>query len=120
MNDRIKKVRKALDLTQQEFAKRIGIKRNTIATYETGKSKPSDAAVSLFCREFNINETWLRTGEGDMFIPLSKDEEITAFVNRICSTEADTFQKRYLLMLSRLGESDWVALEHMVENIKKD
>lgn len=120
MNDRIKKLRKALDLTQQEFADRIGMKQNTIATYEMGRATPSDPTINNICKEFNVSETWLRTGEGDMFVPLSKDEAITAFVNRICSTEADTFQKRYLLMLSRLSESDWVALEHMVENIKKD
>ena len=69
LNERIKKVRKALDLTQQEFADKLSIKRNTVATYETGKSNPSDAAVILICKTFNVSETWLRTGEGEMFIP---------------------------------------------------
>ena len=67
MNVRLKQIRKALNLTQQEFADRLKIKRNTVATYETGKSNPSDAAVSLICREFNVNEAWLRTGSGEMF-----------------------------------------------------
>lgn len=67
MNERIKKLRKALGLTQQEFADRIGIVRGNIATYETGKSKPGDAVVSLICREFNVNEEWIRTGNGEMF-----------------------------------------------------
>lgn len=69
MEKRIKKIRKTLDLTQQEFAERIGVKRNTVATYEMGKSKPSDSALSLICREFNVNEEWLRTGIGQMFKP---------------------------------------------------
>ena len=69
LNERIKKVRKILDLTQQEFADRLSIKRNTVATYETGKSNPSDAAVVLICKTFNISEMWLRTGEGEMFVP---------------------------------------------------
>ncbi len=69
MNERLKKLRKALDLTQQEFADRIRVKRNTVATYEMGRSGISDAAISLICKEFNVNEAWLRTGEGDMFIP---------------------------------------------------
>ena len=73
MNTRIKKLRKELDLTQQAFADKLGVKRNTVATYETGKSNPSDAAIALICREFNVNEEWLRTGEGDMFKPESKD-----------------------------------------------
>ena len=67
MYTRIKKLRKSLDLTQHEFANRLGISRNTIATYETGKSNPSDPAISLICREFNVNEEWLRTGSGEMF-----------------------------------------------------
>lgn len=67
MNLRLKQIRKALNLTQQEFADRLKIKRNTVATYETGKSNPSDAAVVLICREFNVNEEWLRTGVGEMF-----------------------------------------------------
>lgn len=67
MNTRLKQIRKALNLTQQEFADRLKIKRNTVATYETGKSNPSDAAVSLICREFNVREEWLRNGTGEMF-----------------------------------------------------
>ncbi len=67
MQERIKKLRKTLDLTQQEFGDRIGIKRNTLANYEIGRNEPIDAVISLICREFNVNETWLRTGEGEMF-----------------------------------------------------
>ena len=67
MNVRIKQLRKAANLTQQEFADRLKIKRNTVATYEAGKSIPSDAAVALICREFHVNDEWLRTGSGEMF-----------------------------------------------------
>lgn len=74
MDERIKKIRKALDLTQQEFANRIGVKRNTVATYEMGRSAPSDSAISLICREFNVSEEWLRTGKGEMFITASNNE----------------------------------------------
>ena len=67
IKDRIKKLRKTFDLTQQEFADKIGSKRNTIAKYETGTNLPSSAVVSLVCREFSVNEEWLRNGTGDMF-----------------------------------------------------
>lgn len=67
MNSRIKKVRKTLDLTQKEFGERIGVKGNTIAQYELGRNKPVDSVLALICREFNVNEKWLRTGEGEMF-----------------------------------------------------
>lgn len=67
MNDRIKRIRRALDLTQQEFAARIGSVQNTITGYETGRRVPSNQVISLICKEFNVNEAWLRTGEGEMF-----------------------------------------------------
>jgi len=73
VKERIKKIRKELDLTQQEFAERIGIKRNTIANYETGRNDPVDSVISLICREFGVNEEWLRTGNGEMFNPAPTD-----------------------------------------------
>lgn len=120
MYSRIKKLRKALDLTQQEFAGRLGIKRNTVANYETGRNDPIDAVISLICREFNVNEHWLRTGEGDMFVQLSRDEEIATFIGDALSDESDTFKKRFVSMLSKLSESEWELLEKMVEGIKKE
>ena len=79
IKDRIKKLRKTLDLTQQEFADKIGSKRNTIAKYETGTNQPSYAIISLVCREFKVNEEWLRYGTGDMFktAASSQEESIT-------------------------------------------
>lgn len=73
MKERIKKIRRELNLTQQEFAERIGVKRNTIANYETGRNDPVDSVISLICREFNVREEWLRTGEGEMFKPKPSD-----------------------------------------------
>lgn len=67
VKERIKSLRKELSYTQQEFADKIGTPRNNIAGYETGKRSPSEAVISLICREFNVNEIWLRTGEGEMF-----------------------------------------------------
>ena len=69
LNERIKKLRKGLDLTQQEFADRLGTTRNNIAGYEVGRRSPSEAVISLICKTFNVSETWLRTGEGEMFVP---------------------------------------------------
>lgn len=73
VNERIKKLRKALNLTQQEFADRIGIKRGAIANYEIGRNEPADSVCSLICREFNVNEEWLRSGSGEMFVPEPSD-----------------------------------------------
>ena len=73
MEARLKAVRKAVGLTQQEFADRLGIKRGAVANYEIGRNDPIDAVISLICREFGVNETWLRTGEGEMFAKAPTD-----------------------------------------------
>ena len=79
MGERLKDLRKALGLTQQEFADRIGIARGNIGAYEVSKNSPSDAVISLICREFNVNQVWLRDGTGEMFqIPDDEDAARTA------------------------------------------
>lgn len=67
LKDRLKQVRQELNLTQQDISNRLGISRSNLGTYETRDGEPGSAFISLFCREFNVNEHWLRTGEGDMF-----------------------------------------------------
>lgn len=69
MKDRFKELRKYLKMTQQEFADRLGIPRNNIAGYETGKRSPSEAAISLICKEFSVNEEWIRYGTEPMILP---------------------------------------------------
>ena len=66
MKDRIKKIRKDSGLTQVDFGTKIGVKGNTITGYETGIRTPSDAIIFSICREFNINENWLRYGSDKM------------------------------------------------------
>ncbi|MCI9507660.1 MAG: helix-turn-helix transcriptional regulator [Oscillospiraceae bacterium] len=80
MNERIKKLRKALDLTQQAFADRIGIRQNTVAKYETNRGTPTTSVISLIVREFNVSEKWLRTGEGEMF-----NQSVENTVDRLCA-----------------------------------
>ena len=120
MKNRIKELRGVLGYTQQQFADKLKIKRNTIAKYETGRGEPIDAVIALICREFNVSERWLRTGEGDMFVQLSRDEEIAAFVGSALAGEQDNFKRRFIAMLSKLDENDWELLEKMIDIIKKD
>ena len=68
VSENIKELRIRLRLTQQEFADKIGVKRNTVATYEMGRSTPSEAAIVLICREFGVRREWLEHGEGEMFV----------------------------------------------------
>ena len=69
MKERIKKIRKELDLTQQKFADKLGVKRNTVGQWECGINAITDQVITSICREFNVNESWLRTGTGEMFNP---------------------------------------------------
>ena len=117
LNERIKKLRKTLDLTQQEFADKLCIKRNTVATYETGKSNPSDAAVVLICKTFNVSETWLRTGDGEMFLQQTEEDQIAAAVERLITGESSEFKKRLVLALSTLKDEHWLLLEQKLKEI---
>ena len=81
--NRIRELRKTLNLNQTEFGERIGVKQTTIAGYETGAKNPMDAVVNSICREFNVNESWLRTGEGEMFAAVDPDEEFAKMMVEI-------------------------------------
>lgn len=120
MKERLKKLRKTLDLTQQEFADKLKVPRNTIGGYEVGKSNPSVAVISLICTKFNVNEEWLRTGNGEMFIELTRDEQIEHFVGDALKSEDDSFKKKFISMLAALDESDWEVLQKMVELLQEN
>ena len=116
MGNRIKELRQALGLTQQEFADRIGVKRGAIANYEIGRNA-SDTAVTLICREFHVDEHWLRTGNGEMFTSTTRDEEIMDFVGRATIGAGDDFKRRFLLALARLPEERWADIEDFARQI---
>ena len=122
MNERLKKLRKELDMTQQEFADRIGISRGNIGAYEVGKNAISNAVISLIFREFNVNEKWLRFGDGEMFIELSRSDEIAQFVGQLMTEEDDSFKKRLVSGLAALDDNGWKVLENFLDSIqiKKD
>lgn len=69
MNNRIKKLRREMELTQEKFGARIGVKGNTVAQWESGRNDPPDSAITFICKEFGVNEEWLRSGTGEMFKP---------------------------------------------------
>lgn len=116
MKERIKKIRKELDLTQQKFADRIGVKQNTVAQYEMGRNIPIDTVISLICREFNVNEDWLRTGQGEMFIPRTRNQVITDFAGDLIN-EPDSFKTRFIEGMAKLNAEDWEDIERIVLKI---
>ena len=115
MEQRIKTIRKSNNLTQTEFGKRIGVKGNTVTNYETGLRIPSEAVILAICREFDVSERWLRTGEGVMLVERSADEKLAAFLGDVLSRGPEDFRRRCLETLSRLKPEKWYVLEQMIE-----
>ena len=111
MQQRFKQLRKALGMSQEEFANKLGLTRGAITNIEFGKTEAKPLFVSLVCNTFNVNETWLRTGEGEMFNALSMDEQLAYYLGTILSEQGDTFKKRLIAALSALDESEWSAVE---------
>lgn len=121
MNERLKKLRKALNFTQQKFGERLGIKGNTVAQYELGRNLPIEPVVNLICLEFNVNEEWLRTGEGDMFLPVEQDTDIEKLARLLAREENSSFKKQFVSMfvseLESLSDEQWEDFERFVKRL---
>lgn len=121
IGERIRHLRKnELKMTQDDFASKIDISRSNIGNIEIGRIAVTERIISSICREFNVNEEWLRTGEGEMFVPLTKNQLITEFAANLVM-EDNTFKKRLFEALAKLNESEWEVLEKLADSlIKKD
>lgn len=117
MQNQIKELRSHVGLNQTDFGARIGVRQSTIAGWETGQRIPPDSAIVSICREFHVDEHWLRTGEGEMFIQISRDQEIMDFVADTMQDDKDNFRRRFLLALSRLPEERWADIEDFARQI---
>lgn len=117
MKDRIKVVRKALGLNQTDFGSKIGVKQGTVAAYESGARIPLDSVIVSICREFNVSERWLRTGEGEMFVQLSREEEITKFAMEIIRDPDSEFQRQAISILAKLTPEQWKLMEQMADQL---
>ena len=117
MNIRIAEVRKAVNLTQEKFAAQLGLSRNFLWMIEKGDRVPSDRTIADICREFNVNENWLRTGVGEMFNP--QDEKLAAFIGSLVADDSEPFKRRMVELLADLTPEEWKLLERMAERLTK-
>ncbi|EJE7236571.1 helix-turn-helix transcriptional regulator [Clostridium botulinum] len=115
---RVRKLRKELNLTQDEFSKKLNVSRSNIGNIETGIIKLSDRTINDICRVFNANKNWLLTGEGNMFNTLNEDKELLDFVIRTLS-EKNEFIKNTFLTLSRLDDKEWEVVEKIINDLSK-
>ncbi|MBM6938495.1 helix-turn-helix transcriptional regulator [Pseudoflavonifractor phocaeensis] len=117
MDERIKELRKALGFTQQQFADHIGVKRNTVGQYEIGRNPPTDTVITLICREFGVSETWLRSGEGEMFVPKSRNEELFEFIAKVAEGPKNDIRAKLLTVMSRLTDEQWELLADIARQL---
>ncbi len=118
VNERIRQVRKDNGLTQDEFASRLGLKRNSIAMIEAGRAT-SDQTIFAICREFGVNETWLRTGAGEMKASKSRGEEMGEMVKSLMADSPESFRSALITTLLRFDPNgpEWEVLERIYEGI---
>lgn len=123
IGERIEILRKDLSMSRRVFGERLGVSESVIVNIEYDRLKRPDQKESLYkliCKEFNVNEEWLRTGNGEMFVPLTRNQLITDFTSNLIK-EDETFKKRLVEALAKLDESEWDVLEKLAESlIKKD
>lgn len=114
MNYRIREIRKYNNLTQTEFGERIGVKGNTITGYENGTRIPSDAIILSICREFNVNEDWLRTGQGEKYLRLSRKETVAAYVGKILGGKVTPLEETLIEFMAETSPQEWEELARII------
>nr|DAL57096.1 MAG TPA_asm: helix-turn-helix protein [Caudoviricetes sp.] len=117
INNRICQLINELKLTKTSFAKALNLSQPFVSQLCSGYSQPSDRTIWDICREFNVNETWLRTGDGEMFMDLDSDDEISAYVGKVLNDEKAVFQRKLLLFFSRLSPEFLEKLEEEAKRI---
>lgn len=122
VNTRIQQIIIAKGINKTEFARKINVSQAYVSQLCSGTKTPSDRTIADICREFDVNEYWLRTGEGDMFIQRSRGDQISAFVSDILNGPPD-FRQRFISVLSRMTPEEWDLLEkkilELADEIKK-
>lgn len=114
MKNRLKELRTVLGLNQEEFASALKIGRSTIANYEAGTRAPVASVISLIIQKWNVNEEWLRTGEGPMFVDVSRADELQRLIEETMSDESGEIKRRIATAVLRLTPdqlracTDWI------------
>ena len=120
LNERLKLLRKELHITLDQFGERVGVTKSAISNIENGNRSLTEQMIKSICREFDVDEEWLRNGTGSMFIERTRDEEIANFIGTIQSVDDDSFMKKFISMLAKLDESEWKLLEKMALRLTKE
>lgn len=120
MNNRVRTLRKELNLTLDKFGEQIGLKKSSLSQIENGKCAITEQTIKSICREFNVNENWLRTDEGDIHIQMSEEDELMKWAGKVLSKQNSDFQYRFVKMLMGLTEEQWQVFEDKVRELTSD
>lgn len=110
VNERIKQVRKLKNLSQAAFGEPFGASRDMINNVENGRAAVSDMMVAAICRTYNVNENWLRTGEGEPFMQLSREDTIAAYVGKINGGKITDTEKCIIKFMAETPVEEWTEL----------
>ena len=110
--ERVKTIRKSLDLTLEKFGEKIGMKKNSVSQLENGKNSVTEQVVKAICREYNVDYMWLTTGDGEMFI--DTDDDFIERIDRIMAGEDEARKSLFKFMLE-LSDEDIAALDRLMK-----
>lgn len=115
--ERVKKLRKSLNLTLEKFGENLGVKRNAISQIETGRNALSNQMLKSICREYGVREEWLRDGIGEPFDAHTINQELLAWINRISPEDDTSFKKRFAYACSKLSDDGWNVIEQFCNDL---
>ena len=119
MGERLKELRKKLGLTLESFGEKVGVGKSSISRLESGTNHLTEQMILAICREFNVNEEWLRHGTGEMFLKLDREEEIAKLTKELLLEEEDSFKNRLVSALANLSSEQWEVLSSIAEQLTK-
>lgn len=114
---RVREVRKSLGLTMEKFGASLGVGKTAISNIELGTRNLTEQMLLSICRVYNANEEWLRSGAGEMFVPMTRDEQIEEFFGDVLRDEEDDFRRRLISVLAKLTPDEWSLLEEKLKEI---
>ena len=117
ISENIRTLRKELNLTQTEFAKRIYVSRDVISNVELKRVEPSELIINAICTEFGANEKWLRTGEGEMFSAKSTEDKLIDAFGKLVNQSDNSFAKQLIAALAELTPEQWKTIEAFAWNV---
>ena len=118
--ERFKAARKALGLTQVEFAEKLGMTQAGISAIESGRVKTSDRMIQILSNTFSISAEWLRTGEGEMLVEPSEDEQLAQFVGEVLAGRPDDLRRAFLVAMAQLDENGWKCLAGFARTVYEE